>query len=545
MAILEELPDDCGACNSGCGKIATNKCLGCKEVFYCGKVCQKKHWKVHRPVCKTLAYKICNNKEVGNYLAASRDIKAGEVIFTDTPLVVGPATVTSPVCLACYTPVDGSYKCPKSGWPLCGPSCSKKVEHNPEVVIPAQCEATFEIDDYSEPCYLYECLLVLRALLLQKSAPQKYKAMLQMQSHIEDIKGTKVWDVVQERIIDVMKKTLGIMVFEAVCPEYDFSDETIQKIVGILDTNKKEIRLAYSDVEALYPISCLMEHNCQPNVKINYSKNFKITVTAGRNIREGEHLAIMYTHALWGSMARRDHLNIYKRFWCTCKRCGDPTEFGTNFSTIFDNGHPMYPEDPLNAESDWVCKETGLRKSAYDVKMELSELGKEIEILMEKGGIDDFEEFLEAKKKKLHKNHYHMVTVKHQLLQMYGRTEGHLIQDMTEEQLERKIELCNENLELLKKLDPDMIRLEIYAAASHYELHLPLLQISKRKWETGKLSTEEFRTALEEPHKCITTAIELLQKEVNDMLPEGQLLLQAKDTLEQLEGFMKTVGCQI
>ena len=32
MAILEELPDDCGACNSGCGKIATNKCLGCKEV---------------------------------------------------------------------------------------------------------------------------------------------------------------------------------------------------------------------------------------------------------------------------------------------------------------------------------------------------------------------------------------------------------------------------------------------------------------------------------------------------------------------------------
>ena len=38
--------------------------------------------------------------------------------------------------------------------------------------------------------------------------------MIFVQSHIEDIKGTKVWDVVQERIIDVMKKTLGIMVFE-------------------------------------------------------------------------------------------------------------------------------------------------------------------------------------------------------------------------------------------------------------------------------------------------------------------------------------------
>jgi hypothetical protein len=39
------------------------------------------------------------------------------------------------------------------------------------------------------------------------------------------------------------------MVFEAICPELDFSDETIQKIQGIIDTNKKEIRLAYSDIE--------------------------------------------------------------------------------------------------------------------------------------------------------------------------------------------------------------------------------------------------------------------------------------------------------
>ena len=37
--------------------------------------------------------------------------------------------------------------------------------------------------------------------------------------------------------------------FQAICPEFDFSDETIQKIAGIMDTNKKEIRLAYADVE--------------------------------------------------------------------------------------------------------------------------------------------------------------------------------------------------------------------------------------------------------------------------------------------------------
>ena len=40
-------------------------------------------------------------------------------------------------------------------------------------------------------------------------------------------------------------------------------------------------------------------------------------------------------------------------------------------------------------------------------------------------------------------------------------------------------------------------------------------------------------------------AVDLLANETNEALPEGQLRLQAVDTLAQLEGFMKTVGCQL
>jgi hypothetical protein len=36
-------------------------------------------------------------------------------------------------------------------------------------------------DSYTEPCYLYECVLALKALLLQKSAPNKYKQLMSMQ----------------------------------------------------------------------------------------------------------------------------------------------------------------------------------------------------------------------------------------------------------------------------------------------------------------------------------------------------------------------------
>lgn len=39
------------------------------------------------------------------------------------------------------------------------------------------------------------------------------------------------------------------MVFEALYPQMDFSDELIQKINGIFDTNAIEIRLTQSEVQ--------------------------------------------------------------------------------------------------------------------------------------------------------------------------------------------------------------------------------------------------------------------------------------------------------
>ena len=47
-----------------------------------------------------------------------------------------------------------------------------------------------------------------------------------------------------------------------------------------------------------------------------------------------------------------------------------------------------------------------------------------------------------------------------------------------------------------------------------------------------------------EPRDILVQAMELLQDEQNDNLPEGQLRLQIKETLNQLENFMKTLGCE-
>ena len=75
--------------------------------------------------------------------------------------------------------------------------------------MPTQCEATFEIEEYFKINYMYECIIVLRALLLQKQAPAKWKKLMSLESHFEERKGTESWTRTQENIIDVMKKTLG------------------------------------------------------------------------------------------------------------------------------------------------------------------------------------------------------------------------------------------------------------------------------------------------------------------------------------------------
>ena len=52
---------------------------------------------------------VCSSPELGRFLVATRDLKPGEMIISETPLVIGPQAVTIPVCLACYKPATNKY----------------------------------------------------------------------------------------------------------------------------------------------------------------------------------------------------------------------------------------------------------------------------------------------------------------------------------------------------------------------------------------------------------------------------------------------------
>ena len=117
--------------------------------------------------------------------------------------------------------------------------------------------------------------------------------------------GKPEWQRCQNNVVDVLKKTFGIMVFEgksqcrmpalrfgifrnifllaALYPQLDFSDETIQRIQGIFDTNAIEIRLAQSEVMALYKLACMLENNCCPNIRMTFDSKYHVSVSVEKH----------------------------------------------------------------------------------------------------------------------------------------------------------------------------------------------------------------------------------------------------------------------
>lgn len=77
---------------------------------------------------------VLHNDILGRYLVATRDIKQGEIILEEIPLIKGPSQMTAPVCLGCYrliTP-DHYSTCFKCGWPMCTVLCGQYRDHIPE-----------------------------------------------------------------------------------------------------------------------------------------------------------------------------------------------------------------------------------------------------------------------------------------------------------------------------------------------------------------------------------------------------------------------------
>jgi hypothetical protein len=47
------------------------------------------------------------NNTLGRFLVATSDLPAGQLIFNEAPILVGPRQLTKPVCLGCHKELKG------------------------------------------------------------------------------------------------------------------------------------------------------------------------------------------------------------------------------------------------------------------------------------------------------------------------------------------------------------------------------------------------------------------------------------------------------
>ncbi|XP_075230843.1 SET and MYND domain containing, arthropod-specific, member 2 isoform X2 [Lycorma delicatula] len=490
-----------------CAEEAHQQCAGCKTVFYCGRDHQKTHWKqCHKTEC--CCYKITENERLGRYLIASRDIKAGEIIIKEPPLVVGPKVASLPTCLGCHkllkptspdeeTLVD-YYKCSGCGWPMCAPRCESSSHHQQECDLMKKCgySSTISYDGTVHLESAYCTILPLRCLLLE---PSKLKKLLELQSHLEARIKTPLYQVLKKNLVGFIKKILHLE---------QYNEETILKIAAILDTNAFEIRRTLGNIKirGIYPKVAMMSHDCKPNTKHTYDgDNFIITVSAIANIKKDEIISTTYTQTLWGTLSRRSHLNEFKCFLCTCSRCSDPTELELYVGGILCSKckGKMISIDPLDNSSKWQCKVCSHSIPARQIIAGNESLRQELEAARP-SGINGLEYFLNkylCDGSILHSTNTHILQAKHALSQLYSNS----LPSLTDGQLQKQIHFCKDLLFVANKLEPGLSR---FRGLLLYDLQAAKLVEVKRKYENGGISQEKAQKMAERKSSLIAKSVQ-------------------------------------
>jgi len=277
----------------------------------------------------------------------------------------------------------------------------------------------------------------------------------------------------------------------------------------------------------------LMEHNCRPNTKIKFTTSNTIVIKAAMDIKEGSHISTSYTKLLQGTKARRQLLEEERYFLCTCERCSDPTEFETYFSALkcknCTEGYRV-PEDSLDMNSNWVCQVCKDVISAQEADAITYSLGDEVNLAMK----EPTKEILENISKKhsgitVHVNHFHLVLVRHTLLQLYGNCPtAH-----KEETLSKKEVLCQDLMSLFSRLDPGGTRVGPYAGVVFFEYH-SLLMVRVQKMSSADYPNEaKIEQAISLAKALLKQCVGVLRDEPESS-PEGKLKLIAQKKLTEI-----------
>lgn len=168
--------------------------------------------------------------------------------------------------------------------------------------------------------------------------------------------------------------------------------------------------------------------------------------------------------AFKGTVSRREHLSIGKYFRCQCPRCLDPTELGTNFSSLGCRscvaGLMAINDDEATAKSSsWTCNACGAQTSDETAQRRVDAA----RALATAAGfaVADLEQLLVQQTELLSPHHYLVVETKQRTAAVLRSliADGRLTRAEEMHALLLKEKLCAEMLPVLRILKPGISRL--------------------------------------------------------------------------------------
>ncbi|XP_053685897.1 SET domain-containing protein SmydA-8 [Sabethes cyaneus] len=471
----------------------------------------------------------------GRYLVASRSLSAGEKIIEVEPLAIGPWAESDPVCLGCHKPFKKNcriVRCTECSWRICTENCSGLAPNKTHKRLECKPLKEHNVAKLQETCtsqqlkLMYEAIFALRCLLLKQADPERYAQLLEMDPLNSVRQGiTSLWKRNQEVIVRRIRDEWNFL---------EFTEEEIHTICGIIEVNSFQIGQSDVHARALYPEAFYIMHDCTPNTThTDDPETGVLSIRLTKSLKVNDPITLSYSYTLQGTLKRRQHLRDSKFFWCQCKRCADPTEFGTHCSTLKCSKCSIglvLSTNPLDQDANWKCQSCSNTTTAANIVHLLDKLFTEVDAI-DGNSAELYEKFIKKHSHILHDNHYLFLSAKHSLCQLYGKVSGFLIHEMSLQQIEQKETLCRDLLAVVDKYEPGLSRLR---GVIMYELHAPVMVQAKHLFEAHQINTSQLKRKLAEVLQLLKQSAEILLFEPAGT-PEFDMGLAARDAVKQME----------
>lgn len=157
--------------------------------------------------------------------------------------------------------------------------------------------------------------------------------------------------------------------FKEAFPGFDDIDlETYLNYIGRFNINQVSGQI--------YPTYSFINHDCEPNVRYEIDDKFGLKLYARKHIKKGEELFTTYVNPLHGIKLRRRELRVNWGFLCQCDRCNREL---TKRQEKLISPTPSAHHSPANSFSDKTRRKSSMRNARPDLH-ELLKNGQEFDL---------------------------------------------------------------------------------------------------------------------------------------------------------------------